>query len=231
MTNTKSRQSLPQWILRLLGYSSLAAALVSVAIYLYRRSNGRPRQSLPRPEDDTNTNNRSNSKKRKRVTISLKNTILWNPSSDVAIPNYAFHEHGQTLLSQLIQHHEVYIIIHVTSEEEQEEMKKLLESLEGLDLRKVLFCSTEEGKVHLIRHLEPQLHIEGGWEYDDGEDMIRKLRPFVSKLIWVITKRRRSSFNQSTLKEDDQGILGSNVELTDHILDTSLARELGFILD
>ncbi|CAO3587789.1 unnamed protein product [Absidia cylindrospora] len=175
----------------------------------------------------------SSSKKRKRVTISLKNTILWNPSSDVETPNHAFHEHGQALLSQLLQQHEVYILIHVTGEEEKAQMEHLLENgvLEGLDMRKVLFCSTEEGKIHIIRHLEPQLHIEGGWEYDDGEDIIRKIRPFVAKAIWVITKRRRSSFNQANLKADDQGILGSNVELTDHLLDTSLAKDLGFTTD
>jgi hypothetical protein len=100
--------------------------------------------------------------------------------------------------------------------------------LEGLDRRRVLFCSTEEGKIHLIRHLESQLHIEGGWECDDGEDIVRKIRPFVPKVIWVITKRRRSSFNQANLKADDHGVVGNNVELTDHLVDTSLARELGF---
>ncbi|CAO3653235.1 unnamed protein product [Cunninghamella echinulata] len=166
-------------------------------------------------------------------------TVLWNPSSDVTSPNHAFHEHGHKLLSELVKQHDVYIITHVNNEEQKEHMEHLLENanINQLDPRKVLFCSTEEGKIHLVRHLEPQIHIEGGWEEDDGEDIIRKLRPFIPKLIWVITKRRRSSFNTSStkkqlpLKLEDQGILGPNVELTDHLLDTSFAKELGFILD
>lgn len=118
----------------------------------------------------------------------------------------------------------------MSNEEEKEQMEHLLDNcrLEGLDRRRVLFCSTEEGKIHLIRHLESQLHIEGGWEYDDGEDIVRKIRPFVPKVIWVITKRRRSSFNQANLKADDHGVVGNNVELTDHLVDTSLAKDLGF---
>lgn len=36
-TTTTQKRWLPQWVLRLLGYSSLAAALISVAIFLYKR--------------------------------------------------------------------------------------------------------------------------------------------------------------------------------------------------
>ncbi|KAI8344850.1 hypothetical protein BC941DRAFT_366443 [Chlamydoabsidia padenii] len=251
MTDTRNstKKIIPRWIFRLVGFTSLATALVSIAIYLYKQNISKTKKSLPRSaeEDVSETNqasssqsnktsgwsflgssNKNSSKKRKRVTISLKNTILWNPSSDTSSPNYAFHEHGQSLLSQLCKQHLVTIIIHVSDEEEKQQMEQLLDSVEGLDRQRILFCSTEEGKIHLIRHLESQIHIEGGWECDDGEDIVRKLRPFVQKVIWVITKRRRSSFNQSNLKVDDQGILGANVELTDHLVDTSLARDLGF---
>ncbi|CAO3650197.1 unnamed protein product [Cunninghamella blakesleeana] len=249
MANTTQKRVLPPWILRLLGFSSIATLLVSIGLFLYKKKAST--RSLPEQNNESNgrtstsqstrgngwslLNNKGGNKKKKKVTISLKNTVLWNPSSDVSSPNHAFHEHGHELLLELMKQHDVYIIIHVNDEEQKEQMENLLENagLEPMmDPRKVLFCSTEEGKIHLVRHLEPHIHIEGGWEYDDGEDIIRKLRPFIPKLIWVITKRRRSSFNQKqNLKPDDQGILGSNVELTDHLLDTSFAKELGFVLN
>ncbi|KAG0169812.1 hypothetical protein DFQ28_002866 [Apophysomyces sp. BC1034] len=168
------------------------------------------------------------------MTISLKNCILWNPSSDVNTPNHAFHENATVLLTRLCQIYDVYLIIHINSENERNEILGLLENasvLSQLDSRKILYCSTEKGKVHMIRHIDPQIHVEGGWELDDGEDIVRTLRPHVQKLLWVITRRRRSSFNQSKLKDSDQGILGPNVELTDQFMDSSLAREVGFSMD
>lgn len=160
---------------------------------------------------------------------------MWNPSSDVESPNHAFQENATALLGQLAQLYDIYLIVHMTSEDERAQINDLLANA-GLtekgciDRRKILYCSTEEGKIHMIRHIEPQTHVEGGWELDDGEDIVRKLRPFVSKLVWVITRRRRSSFNQAKLKESDQGILGANVELTEKLLDTSIAREVGFFV-
>ena len=159
--------------------------------------------------------------------------MLWNPSSDVDTPNHAFHENAAIALNRLTQLYDVHIIIHVSSDDEKDQINRLLQNaglLENnvLDPRKILWCSTEEGKIHMIRHIEPAVHIEGGWELDDGEDIVRKLRPFVSRLIWVITRRRRSSFNQARLKESDQGIMGANVELAEKLLETTLGKELGF---
>ncbi|KAI7886072.1 hypothetical protein K492DRAFT_217167 [Lichtheimia hyalospora FSU 10163] len=165
------------------------------------------------------------------MTLSLKNTVLWNPSSDVDTPNHAFQEKAVTMITRLAQLYDIYTIIHINSDEERDQIYELLTKaglLDVLDNRKILQCSTEEGKIHMIRHIEPHVHIEGGWELDDGEDIVRKLRPFVAKLVWVITRRRRSSFNQARLKESDQGILGPNVELTEKLLDTSFAREVGY---
>ncbi|KAI7870126.1 hypothetical protein BDF14DRAFT_1774926 [Spinellus fusiger] len=175
-------------------------------------------------------------RKKKRITLSLKNTILWNPSSDVNAPNHAFHENAAILLLKLAQAHEVYLIIHIHSDEERHQIQQLLEnaglvSPHHIDKRRILFCSTEQGKIHLIRHIEPNVHIEGGWELDDGEDIVRKVRPFVNKLIWVMTRRRRTSFNQAKLKESDEGVMGHNVELTDQLSDTTLAREAGISFD
>jgi hypothetical protein len=86
-------------------------------------------------------------------------------------------------------------------------------------------------KVDLIQTLGPAVHVEGGWEVDDGEEIVRQLRSSVQKLVWVITRRRRTSFNKENLKSKDQDLLVDSVELTDSLLDTSLAREAGFTMD
>ncbi|KAI9490812.1 hypothetical protein BDB00DRAFT_768262 [Zychaea mexicana] len=233
----KQTSLLPRWIVRLLGYSSLAAAILSLIVYWYKR--------FPPSSGPTTASNSSagwgtrllggvaSSRKKRVLTLSLKNTVLWNPSSDVDTPNHAFHENAAIFLNRLTQLFDVHVIIHVSSDDEKDQINQLLQNaglLEKgvLDTRKILWCSTEEGKIHMIRHIEPAVHIEGGWELDDGEDIVRKLRPFVPRLLWVITRRRRSSFNQARLKESDQGIMGANVELADKLLETSVASEIGF---
>lgn len=59
MANTTStKRIIPRWILGLLGFSSLAAAVVSVAIYIYKRNTGPTKKHLPQSEDDsTSTSN------------------------------------------------------------------------------------------------------------------------------------------------------------------------------
>lgn len=83
----------------------------------------------------------------------------------------------------------------------------------------------------MIRHLEPAVHIEGGWEQDDGEDIVRKIRTFVGKVVWVITRRRRSSFGKDSVKEGDEGIIGPNVEITEKLIESTVAREAGVVFE
>jgi hypothetical protein len=118
----------------------------------------------------------------------------------------------------------------VNTEEEKEKIANLLENATNLnahmDPRKIIYCSSEEGKIHIIRHIEPFIHVEGGWEKDDGEEIIKKLKPFVNKLIWIITKKRRNSFMPENIKSEDHGLIANNIELSDLLIDTSIAREV-----
>lgn len=147
---------------------------------------------------------------------------------------YAFQESSIQILTRLSCLYDIYVIVHVNSEQEKENIQSLLENAsstdglfaDGVDNRKIIFCSEEEGKIHIIRHIEPFIHVEGGWEKDDGEDIIKKLKPFVTKLIWIITKRRRDSFKPENVKIQDQGILGNNVELSDLLMNTSIAQQV-----
>lgn len=144
---------------------------------------------------------------------------------------YAFQENSIQILTRLSYLYDIYVIVHVNSEEEKENIQNMLEnasSSDGLftdssvDNRKIIFCSNEEGKVHIIRHIEPFIHVEGGWEKDDGEDIVQKLKPFVSKIIWILTRRRRDSFTP----EKNNNLVGKNIELNDSLIKTSIAHEV-----
>ncbi|CAO3607947.1 unnamed protein product [Cunninghamella echinulata] len=280
---------IPSWLLRIVGLSSLAIALMNILLLCWRKPAPKQKfiKSPPSPNQlsciqtsglkrttsslaDIQRNNytrspsptsspsplRSPSRlsnswtpkfidnmlsltKKKRMTISLKNTILWNPSQDVNSPNHAFHENAIQLLYQLCQRYDIYLLIHITSQEEQDQIDDLLQQsiiknqmMLMLDRSRIIYCQTEQEKQDIIQHqLCPAIHIEGGWELDDGEDLIRQLRSSIQQVVWVITRRRRTSFNKENIKQKDQDILADNVELTDSILDTSFAHDIGFMLD
>ncbi|KAI7865116.1 uncharacterized protein EV154DRAFT_533573 [Mucor mucedo] len=219
-------------LMKWMGYSSFAAAIVSMLIYCYKKHTAitedkktllkkkpleisiRSTSSLanlhasrqlltppPSPQPTYSTAavaaNKSWStrlidgvisatRKRKRMTISLKNTVLWNPSSDVNTPNHAFHENTVPLLNRLAQIHDIYVIIHMNSDKERHQITQLLNNNPNLllDSRKILHCSSEQGKLHLIRHLQPHIHVEGGTESDDGSFIINQLDN-VEQKIWI----------------------------------------------
>ncbi|KAI8806742.1 hypothetical protein BJ742DRAFT_350440 [Cladochytrium replicatum] len=134
----------------------------------------------------------------KRVlTISVKNIILWNPSPDPRNPNYAFNEALLPYLQKLYasQLYDIYLITVVSSDKEEEQITELLSSStsglvsNGLDPRKILFCETEEGKSHIVRHIEPHIHVES------MDAALLKLVGHVPKLIRILrpTSSRSSS--------------------------------------
>lgn len=156
--------------------------------------------------------------------------MLWNPSPDLDTPIYGFKENSIQLLTRLSYLYDIYIIIHVNSAEEKQNIQHLIDNAatlkEHIDCRKIIYCSEEEGKIHIIRHIEPFIHIEGGWEKDDGEEIVKKLKPFVNKIIWLVTRRRRDSFKQEHIKEQDRQLLAHNVEISESFIDTTIANEV-----
>ncbi|KAI8343216.1 hypothetical protein BC941DRAFT_448037 [Chlamydoabsidia padenii] len=171
-------------------------------------------------------------KPKKKLTISLKNTILWNPSQDATVSNHAFHENALSLLTRLCQRYHVYLLIHTNNDNDRDQIQRLLAPVERfLDPSHFIYCQDEQQKIDLIQNvIRPAIHVEGGWELDDGEDIVRALSS-VQKLVWVITRRRRTSFNEENIKPKDKDLVHEAVELTDSLLDSSLAQEAGFIID
>ncbi|KAI8332712.1 hypothetical protein EDC96DRAFT_526397 [Choanephora cucurbitarum] len=247
-TTTKKSRILPAWLFKLIGISSLATALVGLALYwLKKRSLRHSIKNNTTTSESSQDNDVADDgwsqkilnslkstvrKNKKRMTISLKNTVLWNPSPDLETPIYAFRENSIQLLTRLSYLYDIYVIVHVNSREEQAGIEALLANAsqglfkELIDPRKIIYCSEEEGKVHIIRHIDPFVHIEGGWERDDGEEIVKALKPFVNKLIWLMTRRRRDSFRPENLKDTDRAVVGQNVELAESLIETSVAQQV-----
>ncbi|KAI8085303.1 hypothetical protein BDF21DRAFT_359305 [Thamnidium elegans] len=226
MATTTKYRLLPTWVMKLIGFSSLASALVGFAIYWFKKRSSR-RSITREPTNETvkltDGWKKKGRKNKKKLTVSLKNTVLWNPSPDVDRPMYGFQEKSIQILTRLSYIYELYIIVQVNSTEEKENIQELLENatsvdglfLDSIDKRKILYCSEEEGKMHIIRHIEPFIHVEGGWEKDDGQDIVNKLKPFISKIIWIMTKKKLDSV-----------LPAKNIEFSDLLIDTSIAQQV-----
>ncbi|KAJ3087492.1 ATP-binding cassette sub- G member 2 [Quaeritorhiza haematococci] len=143
------------------------------------------------------------------LTFSLSQTILWNPSPDPRSPNFAFLESILAYLRKVVSsgHYDTYLIAAVSSDKEQEQILQLLKGSglygSGLDSRKVLFCETEEGKAHIVRHVEPHIHIE------TNDEIIQKLAPFVPKIVRLKRVSSGKSHIGSGSKRADDGTLAS----------------------
>jgi hypothetical protein len=100
-------------------------------------------------------------------------------------PNFAFKEGIVPWLRHLLQKYpvELTLLSHVHSPLEESQIKDLffksgLYEL-GLDPRRVLFCDSEEGLYHMIRHLEPSIHL------DSDHGRLENLKAFVPRRVWI----------------------------------------------
>jgi len=100
---------------------------------------------------------------------------------------------GVGALLKLITQNDVYLITQVETDEEEHEIRRLLDETgilwAGLSLQKVLFSQTAEGRVHMSRQLDTHFHI------DDNPEVISMLKAFVPQLLYI-TKDRKSAAAQ-----------------------------------
>ncbi|KAI9098054.1 hypothetical protein DFS34DRAFT_619458 [Phlyctochytrium arcticum] len=197
-------------VLKRAGAAVAVITLLSTGYYMWCQSRSKPPST--RNDDgsdpDSNTGSSRSTQQRppsaltsalrnwsgkRRITVSMKDIVLWNPSPDPTNPNHAFRESALPFLHMLVSqsHNEVYLLMVVNSDEEEVQIVSLLESSglfnSGLDSRRVLFCSTEEGKGHMIRHIEPLVHV------DNCDVVIQKLVQHVGHVVRV---RKRVSLKQ-----------------------------------
>ncbi|KAI7904780.1 uncharacterized protein BX663DRAFT_503518 [Cokeromyces recurvatus] len=151
--------------------------------------------------------------KKKKMSISLKNTVLWNPSTDMNTPNHAFYENTISLLIHLSRLYDIYLIIHVISKQEREQIQRLLINANLFHLFKIFYCDSEQTKLNFIQNIQPIIHVEGGWEKDNGKYVVNKLENQVKYIIWITSLSDNINNNNF-------------IELSNHILSTSIAKQV-----
>ncbi|KAJ2819876.1 hypothetical protein GGI24_004653 [Coemansia furcata] len=82
-------------------------------------------------------------------------------------------------IRRLLETYEVYLVAVVRSEGDQKRVQEVLESSGA----RVLFCQTEEGKMHLVRHL--LTHSQSGGYMDTNRDVVRRLSQVLSRVVLV----------------------------------------------
>ncbi|EIE76556.1 hypothetical protein RO3G_01260 [Rhizopus delemar RA 99-880] len=114
----------------------------------------------------------------------------------------------------------MYVMIHMNTDQDRNQIDQLMTSahlFDTIDRRKVLYCSSEEGKVQLIHQIDPVVHVEGGWELDDGKKMMERLS--VDRVIWILANQKKRVYYEQCYEK---------IEISDHILNTSIAKSVGF---
>jgi hypothetical protein len=137
------------------------------------------------------------------MTISLRNVILWNPSPDPTAPTLGFLQNAVTLLRYFAEKYDLYLVMSVKTHEERTEVMRLLRDAQlirsvddtsedapgkaRIDEHKVLFCETEAGTTHIIRHLSPNIHVESDFK------TVQDVRTFVGQVIWICPQGTQSN--------------------------------------
>ncbi|CAG8594883.1 15272_t:CDS:2 [Funneliformis caledonium] len=235
-------------------YAVLAAAAVGfLAVFVYRRIYPQSRRGTRDEDNETPSHpetrrvtrterdqrnlasrlfrNTLLPPKKKTISISMKNTLLWNPSTDPDSPNHAFYESIVPFLHQLSKIYVIHLVCPVSSTQEKEQILGLLRSAKlfsskVIDERRVLFCESDEGKIHIIRHLEASVHVEGGV---NGEEAVEMVRGFVGSVLWAIRGGNSEPVNRSEANEVKANVdrsQWSNVEISGNLWTSNLTFEV-----
>jgi len=121
----------------------------------------------------------------KKVSCSGRNVLFFASGKRYELAK----EDSVQTIEKLAAKSDLYLITEVCCDEQEEEIRKLLEKTSlyasGLDPIKVLFCSTPIGRAHMIKQLDVDLHIDSN--YDVLDELCRPKR-WVERLVHVGTK-------------------------------------------
>jgi len=87
------------------------------------------------------------------------------------------------MFKKLVSQSDVYLITQVISDDEENHFTQLINKSglieNGLNPYKVLFCSTTEGRRHMVRQLSTDLHI------DTHPNVITELHKFITEIVYI----------------------------------------------
>ncbi|ORZ34359.1 hypothetical protein BCR44DRAFT_32195 [Catenaria anguillulae PL171] len=149
-----------------------------------------------------------------RVSITLRNTALWSPSSDPSMPNFAFIEGAKSTLVRHLAANpriDLHVIAVVTSPEERTEVVRLLgaagiyaylpmTNVHLVDPWKAVVEETTSGELagmprHLVaqvlavQQIRPDVHIEGS----RSTRAVRWIAQHVPAVVWVHPRMARAA--------------------------------------
>ncbi|KAI9220940.1 hypothetical protein BC828DRAFT_405366 [Blastocladiella britannica] len=145
----------------------------------------------------------SSSSRRVRISISIRNTALWSPSSDPTMPNYAFAEGAKLALVRGLAANplvDLYIIAAASSAAERAEVARLLgaagvyayvppERVMLVDPSTTLPSANDPvglpmhlvAQLHAVRTIAPDLHIEGS----RSSRLLGAVAAIAGAVVWV----------------------------------------------
>ncbi|KAL0043384.1 hypothetical protein WJX79_003269 [Trebouxia sp. C0005] len=104
----------------------------------------------------------------KQITISAPGVLLEQWTPDQLQDSASVRQQAVPLLLELVKNANVFLVTHVIDDVGEATVRGALEdvglvgSSEGqIKPHRLIFCSTLEGKVSIVRQLEPELHIDG----------------------------------------------------------------------
>ncbi len=76
---------------------------------------------------------------------------------------------------------ELYLVVRVDNDESEDKISASFRNADvtGFDIRKLVFCDTVDGRVSIVRQIEPHLHI------DETESVVTKLQRFIKHVAIV----------------------------------------------
>jgi hypothetical protein len=147
--------------------------------------------------------------KQREITINTS-ALLWNPSTDLKNPTFAFKESAILFIKKLLKENWKLSLINIVKSDQQQQSIELL-LLDsglyklGLQTQRVLFCNTNEGLVTISRHIAAQIHL------DTNEDNTRELSQFIKKC--VLLKPKGDLTLSASLKNVDRVHTLTNIVL------------------
>lgn len=122
----------------------------------------------------------------RRVTISVPGVLLHESSPSQLEESATPHEESVVFVREVAKVVDLYLIAHVGDDIGEATVRGALESVGIIGQQagqvkphRVLFCATLDGKMSLVRQLEPDLHIDGHSKTVDD------LKRFLSQLLLV----------------------------------------------
>jgi hypothetical protein len=122
----------------------------------------------------------------RRVTISAPGVLLDQTTPEELQDSATLRPGVEELLKEVASCADVYVIAHVEDDVGQAAVQGVMDAagLVGAKVgcikqHKILFCSTAEGKISMVRQLEPDLHI------DAAAPTVQELKRFMPQLLHV----------------------------------------------